>query len=82
MPMIAGTVDATGTGSGLALAMFLSERTPIVNDSSLSASLKTALLTGLAAKCVERATVLVVYVQANATVAREFGARAVGSVHE
>lgn len=69
MPMLAGTVDWQGTGVGLAKAYFDAESGAISGDTSLSAGMKQALLTGLAARCVQRASVIVPYIQANAAVA-------------
>lgn len=66
MPMLAGTVDWTGAGTGLAKALFDAESGGISGDGSLSASGKQALLTGLAARCTAHATAVVGHIQANA----------------
>lgn len=68
MPMIAGSVDGAGVGTGMAKALFDAESGPITGDSSLSAAMKAALLTGLAARCTSHALAVVTYVQANAVV--------------
>lgn len=63
MAMLAGTVDWQGAGSGLARDLFNAESGSISGDTSLSAALKQALLTGLAARCTAKAAVLVGHVQ-------------------
>lgn len=68
MPMIAGSVDAAGVGTGMAKALFDAESGGISGDPSLSAGMKAALLTGLAARCTAHAVAVVSYVQANAVV--------------
>lgn len=63
MAMSAGTVNWQGAGTGLSKELFDAESASISGDSSLSAALKQALLTGLAAKCTARAAVIVAHVQ-------------------
>jgi len=69
MALLAGTVDWTGSGTGLAKELFDSESGAITGDGALDSATKQALLTGLAARCTAHAGVVVAHMTTNAAVA-------------